>query len=167
VASAIHADQKETAASYEAQAGVRQALFGNSTAAKQHAQAALAMSNGRDVQFLAGLAMLLAGDANGVQPLVNDFTKRFPEDTLAKFVHLPSLRAEQALVRRDWSKALAELQPSLPYESGQASSGNVFTIAFILFTPAQQLTCLPSKAKKRPSNTKNFSITAAWSSTTL
>jgi len=130
VASAIHADEKETAASYEAQAGVRQALFGNSTAAKQHARAALAMSNGRDVQFLAGLAMLLAGDANGVQPLVNDFTKRFPEDTLAKFVHLPSLRAEQALVRRDWSKALAELLPSLPYESGQASSGNVFTIAF-------------------------------------
>ena len=37
VASAIHADEKETAATYEAQAGLRQALFGNSTAAKQHA----------------------------------------------------------------------------------------------------------------------------------
>src|ERR1700758_1760262 len=43
VASAVHADEKETAASYEAQSGVRQALFGNPAPAKQHAAAALSM----------------------------------------------------------------------------------------------------------------------------
>jgi hypothetical protein len=130
VASAAHADQKETAASYEAQAGVRQALFGNAAAAKQHATAALAMTNGRDVQFLAALAMVLSADSNGAQPLLNDFTKRFPEDTLVRFVFLPSLRAQQALLRHDTSKTLTELQPSAPYEAGQASSGNIFTIAY-------------------------------------
>jgi hypothetical protein len=130
VASAVHADQKETAASYEAQAGVRQALFGNAAAAKQHASAALAMTDGRDVQFLAALALMLSGDSNGAQPLLNDFTKRFPEDTLARFVFLPSLRAQQALLRHDTSKTLTELQPSAPYEAGQASSGNIFTIAY-------------------------------------
>jgi serine/threonine protein kinase len=130
VASAAHADQKETAASYEAQAGVRQALFGNAAAAKQHASAALAMTDGRDVQFLAALALMLSADSNSAQPLLNDFTKRFPEDTLVRFVFLPSLRAQQALLRHDTSKALTELQPSVPYEAGQASSGNIFTIAY-------------------------------------
>src|ERR1700757_1243170 len=82
VASAVQADEKETAASYEAQSGIRQALFGNPAAAKQHAAAALLMTDGRDVQFLAGLAYALAGDGAKAQTLVNDLTKRFPDDTV-------------------------------------------------------------------------------------
>ena len=62
VESAVHADQRETAATYEAQAGLRQALFGNSASAKQHAAAALAMSDGRDVQYIVAMAETIAGD---------------------------------------------------------------------------------------------------------
>ena len=129
VASAVHADEKETAASYEAQSGVRQALFGNPAPAKQHAAAALSMTDGRDVQFLAALAYALAGDSAKTQTLVNDLTKRFPSDTLAKFIYLTTLRAQQALIRQDSAKAIAELQPAAPYESGQSSSGNTISIS--------------------------------------
>jgi serine/threonine protein kinase/Tfp pilus assembly protein PilF len=129
VASAVHADEKETAAAYEAQSGVRQALFGNPAPAKQHAAAALSMTDGRDVQFLAALAYALAGDSAKTQTLVNDLTKRFPSDTLAKFIYLTTLRAQQALMRHDSAKAIAELQPAASYESGQSSSGNTISIA--------------------------------------
>jgi serine/threonine protein kinase/tetratricopeptide (TPR) repeat protein len=129
VASAVHADEKETAAAYEAQSGVRQALFGNPAPAKQHAAAALSMTDGRDVQFLAALAYALAGDSANTQTLVNDLTKRFPSDTLAKFIYLTTLRAQQAFMRHDSAKAIAELQPAASYESGQSSSGNTISIA--------------------------------------
>jgi serine/threonine protein kinase/Flp pilus assembly protein TadD len=129
VNSATHADEKETAASYEAQAGIRQALFGNPAAAKQHAAAALAMTDGRDAQFLAGMAYGFAGDTAKVQLIVNDFAKRFPEDTLVKFLYLTSLRAQQDLLHHDSSKALFDLQAAAGYEFGQPSSGNTISIA--------------------------------------
>jgi len=127
--SAAHADEKETAAYYEAQAGVRQALFGNSDAAKRHAADALAMSNGRDVQYVAGLALAFAGDANRTQAVLSDFTKRFPEDTLVKFMYVPSLGAQQSFLRHDYSKVSEELAPALPYEMGQANGGSTISIA--------------------------------------
>ena len=61
VASAERAEEKETAASYEADAALREALFGNSAEARQRAAAALALSTGRDVQYGAALALALAG----------------------------------------------------------------------------------------------------------
>jgi serine/threonine protein kinase len=129
VNSAVHADEKEVAAYYEAQAGVRQALFGNAEAAKRHVADALAMSNGRDVQYVAALALAFAGDTNRTQVLLNDFTKRFPEDTLAKFLYTPSLRALQSFLRRDYAKVPDELAPAVPYEMGQANGGSSISIA--------------------------------------
>jgi serine/threonine protein kinase/uncharacterized protein HemY len=129
VNSAVHADEKEVAAFYEAQAGVRQALFGNAEAANRHAAAALAMSNGRDVQYLAALALSFAGDTSRTEALLNDFTKRFPEDTLAKFLYVPSLRARQWFLRHEYAKVPDELAPAVPYELGQANGGNTISIA--------------------------------------
>jgi eukaryotic-like serine/threonine-protein kinase len=129
VASATHADEKETAALYEAEAGVRRALVGDTNLAKQHAAAALAMTDGRDVRFLAAITLAFAGDNSKVQLLANDFTKRFPEDTVVKFTYLPALRAQQALLRQDSAKAIAELQPVAPYELGQPNNGTTISMA--------------------------------------
>jgi len=129
VASATRADEKETAAAYEAQAGLRHAVFGNVPLARQHAAAALAMTNGREVQFMSALALALAGDTARVQILVNDFAKRFPEDTMVKFIYLPALRAQQEILRRDSSKVVAELQPSVLYELGQVNGGSTISLA--------------------------------------
>jgi eukaryotic-like serine/threonine-protein kinase len=129
VASATHADEKETAAGYEAQAGLRQVLFGNATLARQHAAAAIAMTDGRDVQFLAAMTYALAGDSSKLQAFVNDFARRFPQDTAVKFNYLPSLRAQQALLRHDPTKAIAELELAAPYESGQPNQGSAVSAA--------------------------------------
>ena len=118
VASAQHAEEKETAASFEAQAALREALFGNSAAAQERASAALQLSDGRDVQFLAALALAVSGDAARGQALANDFSKRFPEDTIVQVNYLPSLRAQLALLHRDGPKAIELLQASSRYELG-------------------------------------------------
>ncbi|HXT25100.1 MAG TPA: protein kinase [Candidatus Eisenbacteria bacterium] len=129
VNSASHADQKETAALYEAEAGARQAFCGNAGAGKQHAEAALAMSNGRDVQYVAGVALAYTGDNARVQALLNDFAKRFPDDTLVKFIYAPTLRAGLALARHDPAKAVTELRIAMPYETGQAVSAGTISVA--------------------------------------
>jgi serine/threonine protein kinase/tetratricopeptide (TPR) repeat protein len=124
-ASAGRADEKETSASYEAQEGLREALFGNAGQAKERSDAALKLSNGRDVQFLAALALAIAGDANRAQELVNDFNKRFPDDSIAQFNYVPSIRAQIALDHHDPSKAIEILQPVTQYELGQLGSGGI------------------------------------------
>jgi serine/threonine protein kinase len=125
VASAERAEEKETAASYEAQAGLREALFGNSAQGQERASAALRLSDGRDAQFLAALALATAGDATRAQALTDDFSKRFSEDTIVQFIYLPTIRAQLALIHRDASKAIELLQPAAHYELGQTGNGGV------------------------------------------
>jgi eukaryotic-like serine/threonine-protein kinase len=129
VASAVRADEKETAATYEAEGGLREALFGRAEAARQQSAAALGMSNGRDVQFLVTLTLAAVGDSGKAQALVNDFTKRFPDDTVVKFIYLPTVRAQLALLHNDTAKAIGELQTAAPYELGQVSNGGTVGIA--------------------------------------
>jgi tetratricopeptide (TPR) repeat protein/predicted Ser/Thr protein kinase len=128
VASAERAEEKETAAGYEADAAVREALFGNAAEARQRAAAALALSTGRDVQDGAALALALTGDAARAQVLADDLAKRFPEDTIVQFNYLPTLRAQLALSRNDSSKAIEALKAAAPSEMGTPGNG--------AFTPA-------------------------------
>ncbi len=118
VASAQRAQEKETAAGYEASAALREALFGNPAEARQRAAAALALSTGRDVQYKAALALALTGDAARAQGLADDLNKRYPEDTIVQFAELPTLQAQIALSRGDASKAIDTLQAAAPYELG-------------------------------------------------
>jgi serine/threonine protein kinase/predicted Zn-dependent protease len=117
-ASAERAEEKETAASYQADAALREALFGNAAEARQLAAAALGLSTGRDVKYGAALALALAGDAARAQALADDLAKRFPQDTVVQFNYLPTLHAQLALSRNDASKAIEALQAAAPYELG-------------------------------------------------
>ena len=121
VASAQRAQEKETAAGYEASAALREALFGYPTEARQRAAAALALSTGRDVQSRAALALALIGDAGRAQALASDLNKRYPEDTIVQLELLPSLNAQLALIRNDATKAIEALQAAAPYELGTAA----------------------------------------------
>ena len=125
VTSAERADEKETAAAYEAQDGLREALFGNVAQAKERASAALKLSNGRDVQFVAAMALAVAGDASKAQELATDFNKRFPEDSIAQLNYLPSIHAQIALDQRDTAKAIEALKPAGQYELGQMGAGGI------------------------------------------
>jgi serine/threonine protein kinase/tetratricopeptide (TPR) repeat protein len=110
------AGRRETAARYQAARAVWEAVCGNAAEAKTNATAALGLSNGRDVEYAAGLALALSGDSSQSQPLADDLEKRFPEDTFAKFTYVPVLRALSALERGRPTDSVERLQVALPYE---------------------------------------------------
>jgi tetratricopeptide (TPR) repeat protein len=107
---------REAAASYQAARAVWEAVCGNAAEAKMNAVAALALSNGRDVEYAAGLGLLLSGDSAQSQLLADDLERRFPEDTFAKFTYVPVLRALSALGHGKPTDSVARLQITLAYE---------------------------------------------------
>ena len=127
--SAQRADEKETAASYVAEAAVREALVGNMSVAKQQAQAAVTLSTGRDAEAISAIALGLAGDAAQATRLAADLARRFPEDTIVQLNYLPSIHAAIALQEGSASRAIEALVPATPYELG--SCGWPFT--FVLY----------------------------------
>jgi tetratricopeptide (TPR) repeat protein len=126
VVSAERADEKETAAGYEAEAALREALFGNPAEARQWAAQALRLSTGREVQYGTALALAWAGDAAQARGLADGLDKRFPEDTIVQFNFLPVLRAQLALDRgapqgmanAGAARAIEVLEAAAPYELG-------------------------------------------------
>ena len=88
---------REAAATYQAARAVWEALYGDAAEGKANAMAALELSNGRDVQYAAGLALALSGDSSRSEALAGDLEKRFPEDTFVEFTYVPVLRALAAL----------------------------------------------------------------------
>jgi tetratricopeptide (TPR) repeat protein len=122
-------DEKEAAALYRAEAAVREALVGNPDSAKQQAQAALAISNGRDAEGLSAAALGLAGDSARASRLADDLEKRFPEDTIVQFNYLPTIRAAALLRAGDAAKAIETLAAAAPYELGTS----FVTLNFVLY----------------------------------
>jgi eukaryotic-like serine/threonine-protein kinase len=114
----------EVAAACHAGSSLRAALYGNVQSARQLTAEAMALSNGRDVQYAAALAVGVAGDSEQSMRLGNDLSQRFPDDTVVQFNYLPTLRAQIYLNRRDHANALAALQVAAPYELGVGGSNN-------------------------------------------
>jgi hypothetical protein len=123
VASAEGAKENEPAAGYQAEESLFEALTGNKPDARQGATAALRLSTGRDVQYLAALSLAFAGDESKAEALAAGLAKRFPEDTIVQFDYLPTIRAELALSRGDSSKAIETLLAAAPYELGTEGNG--------------------------------------------
>jgi len=116
-------ERRDTEALYEADAAVREALFGNVPTARQRAVDALELSKSRDVMYGAGLALALSGDSSRSEALTEDLSRRFPEDTRVQFNYAPTLRALLALDHGEPSKAVELLQTTIPYESGSPTTG--------------------------------------------
>jgi len=115
VDSALRADSKETAAIWQANAGVQQAAYGNSTEARQSAAEALKLvSTSQGVEVEAALAFALAADTARAESLAQDLNKRFPLDTQVQSLWLPAIQAQLALNRRDATSAINFLQAALP-----------------------------------------------------
>jgi eukaryotic-like serine/threonine-protein kinase len=113
---AQQAGQRERAATYMAGNAAWEAMFGNASAARQNAMAALELSKGRDVEYGAAFALALSGDFSRSQALANDLGRHFPEDTSVQFNYLPTLRALFALNRHEPRKAVELLQVAVPYD---------------------------------------------------
>jgi len=110
----------EEAAAFEAVGALQEALAGNQVLAKQQAQAALALANGRDVRTLAAVAFGVAGDSAQAGRMADELASEFPEDTMVQFVYLPTIRAAVLLVGGTASsdRVIEMLAPSRQYELG-------------------------------------------------
>lgn len=62
-------------------AALRESFCGNAAAARESANAALQLSNDRELEYGAGLALAISGDSPLSSTLAEDLEKRFPEDT--------------------------------------------------------------------------------------
>jgi tetratricopeptide (TPR) repeat protein len=132
--SAERAEKKETAATYSALSGLREALFGNGDEARRRVTFALGRSIGRDEEYCAALALAYSGDDRKLQSITDDLAKRFPEATIVQFNYLPTLRAKLASSRGDASGAIQILKIAIPYELGKASASNVWVAMYPIYT---------------------------------
>ena len=124
VESARRSDEKEPAALWQANAAIREALFGNAEAARQNAAAAEALAPGsRDAEAQAGLAYALARDTTHTQSVADDLANRFPQDTVVQSVWLPTIRAQMETDRKNPARSIELLQAAAPYELGTLSGG--------------------------------------------
>jgi serine/threonine protein kinase len=120
IVSAQRTDRKDAAAGYEAVAARREALLGNSTAAKLAAQAALRLEAGMDVQYAAAYALAAAGDTTRARTITKELAKRFPEGTIVQSVYVPTLRGQMAFAEKDFTGALDVLNAALAYQLGSS-----------------------------------------------
>ena len=114
--SAQHNDAKETAATYQAAAALREVLAGNRGQARAEADAALKLAPNLDVREMAALGLARAGDTAGAEKLTAELDKAFPLDTRVQRYWLPTIRAAVALERKDPSRAVELLKVASPIE---------------------------------------------------
>ena len=108
--------QHERAATFEGAAAIYESVLGNAADAQARAEAALKLSQGRDVEFAVAFVRAKLGDAEQSQKLASDLNRQFPEDTSVQFQYLPVLRALAALKEGLPAKAIQELQSAERYQ---------------------------------------------------
>jgi hypothetical protein len=118
VDSAVRDDSKETAALWQVNAALREAEFGNATAAQRGVAAALALAPGRDVKLFAALALARIGDAARAKAAVEELEKNYPLDTMLKVYWLPAIKAAIELNANNSAQAVVFLEAAAPYELG-------------------------------------------------
>ena len=116
--SAVRADSKEAAASWQLNAALRDAELGNTTSAREGVAAALALSSGRDVKIVAALALGRIGDVARAKALAEELRASYPTNTFLKFYWLPTINAAIELNQGNSSQALESLEATSPYELG-------------------------------------------------
>jgi tetratricopeptide (TPR) repeat protein len=124
--SAQHNDAKETAATYQAVAALREAESGNREQARADASAAVGVTPNRYVLAMAALALARAGDTAAAEKLATELDKRFPLGTLVQRYWLPTIRAAVALERKDPNRAVELLKVVSLIELGQPTETTVF-----------------------------------------
>jgi hypothetical protein len=76
----------------------------------------LALSQAREVQLTAALALAVAGDSARAQSLAEELQKRYPLDTIVRVYWLPIIHGVIQIVRSDPVAAIETLRPSAPYD---------------------------------------------------
>ena len=123
---ALHNDAKETAATYQTAAALREVESGNREQARADAKAGLKLAPNRDVQAIAALALARAGDTAEAEKLAAELDRTFPLNTLVQRYWLPTIRAGVALQRKDPNQAVELLKAASMIELGQPTMVTVY-----------------------------------------
>jgi tetratricopeptide (TPR) repeat protein len=100
----------ELMASYQVNAALLEALFGNFTEAQTGLRDAGNFLTNQDLEGEAAIAWGLSGDAVQTQKLADDLHKRFPHATYVRFGTLPAIRAILAIRRGNAQEAIENLR---------------------------------------------------------
>jgi DNA-binding winged helix-turn-helix (wHTH) protein/tetratricopeptide (TPR) repeat protein len=113
---AAQVEMKEVAGRYAAEQALRGAVLGNWRQAQVDAVQALQYGHGRALLSRVALALALCGETKQAQPLVDELSKRYPEDTLINSIWLPVIRAAIGLQRGNAAQAIEQLRNTSRYE---------------------------------------------------
>ena len=124
--SAQHNDAQERAASYEAEAALRDVELGYREQARAEASAALKLAPNRDVHAVGALALARLGDTTRAEKLAAELDKTFAEDTVVQRYWLPTIRAAIALQHQDPNRAVELLKVTAPIELSESTNLTIF-----------------------------------------
>ncbi len=110
-------DTKEIAARFAVEQALRGAVLEDYPQAKADAAQALQLASGRASLPRAALALALCGEAQQATPLLDELSRRYPDDTVIHSIWLPVIRAALALQSENAAQALDQLQPLASYEA--------------------------------------------------
>jgi tetratricopeptide (TPR) repeat protein len=108
--------QNDAAAQVLAGQMQNESLFGNCDRVREIASRAFAISRDTATVQTASAAFALCGDADQVQPLMDEISRRFPNYTLVNIVYWPLNHALIAVHHGDPARAVQLLEPALRYE---------------------------------------------------
>src|SRR5207237_9794871 len=117
---ALRHEQKEAAAQFLAGQAVTAALFGHCDQVGGLVANAFGILRSRAAVAIAANAFSLCGDSASAQPLMEEYSKRFPKNTFWNAVSAPLYRAQIELHSANAAKAIELLESAHRFES----SGN-------------------------------------------
>jgi tetratricopeptide (TPR) repeat protein len=115
---ARRAGLSEQAASVLAAQALREALVGHFPLTREAAARSLDLARDWDNVPVVAVALALAGSAGPAQALLEEVTKRYPQDTLLKNVSVPSVQAAAEISRGNARRAVELLESAAAYELG-------------------------------------------------
>jgi serine/threonine protein kinase/tetratricopeptide (TPR) repeat protein len=113
---------KETTADTQANWAVTQAEVGEAAKARELAASSSALAHGRSNMGPVATALAMTGDVSRPPVIVEELSRRFPDDTLLHNVTIPNVSALVAINRRAPDQAIAALQTATSYELGTSQA---------------------------------------------
>jgi tetratricopeptide (TPR) repeat protein len=91
---------------------------GNEAAVEQ----ALGLDKSKQTQEAAGLAAAVCGNGKLALPMLEELSRKYPEDTLIQDVYLPLSKGFVALAAGQLQQAVADAEPAKPYDAAYPAS---------------------------------------------
>jgi len=132
--SAIHIEDKGSAALWQGNAAIREAAFGNLSEAKAGVVDGQRLgSENPSAEFAAALASAMIGDKERLKLIVQQLSNRSPRDTQVQALWLPTVQAQLALASNSPAEAISRLQTTRSIEMANEKFINQISCLYPVF----------------------------------